>query len=537
MLLFLTFVLFITHAIAEVTILKATQYIYDQSPKLRIRGSGFDVDARDIILELNANGRAPLIINKDYLVTKDPDGDGLILKLLENRRWVDTSSRIPPIALVLFSVKFNRSNKNLIPDPIIIAQVLNTPTIRESTQPISQTSSELIITGTGLIGSQGVHFYFQPPLAEDIAYDHVLTKYPLQKNQIVLRLRNGYTWREVEGPLRIIGVDSGGGPVKVRGDEGVVIANIVRGNVVANQLVVDRTIDRQLIYADTPNLVITGFRFNPSGNSFRFENGLIGGGLNFTTVSTSDSRISLRLVHGSLWRKDLENLPGPLTVLAMNVGQGFVPVGPQNSDKGRDVALVFERPNIFPDDKSIYRTQTQEFHIKGTGFPAMLSSYKPMLKFYPPLTEGKDYALRVVNRTDLEVTLLDGKVWVPSSRGSKTSLYVIAINTRGDDTGWMTFDGDGVQVAQVVDDIGEGVRVTVKDIGNKESSVSEVAQDVESTVTASDLSPLTIKVYQSESQQKIEIIGKGFSKGVSFSFDSSLKAGINYEVDTISDTK
>eukprot|EP01040_Poterioochromonas_malhamensis_P015714 gene15714-17643_t len=141
MLLFLTVVLFITHAIAEVTILKATQYIYDQSPKLRIRGSGFDVDARDIILELYPNGQAPLIINKDYLVTKDSDGDGLILKLVGNRRWVYTSFRIPPIALILSSVRFRGNNKNLIPDPIIIAQILNTPTIRESTQPISQTSS------------------------------------------------------------------------------------------------------------------------------------------------------------------------------------------------------------------------------------------------------------------------------------------------------------------------------------------------------------------------------------------------------------
>lgn len=54
-----------------------------------------------------------------------------------------------------------------------------------------------------------------------------------------------------------------------------------------------------------------------------------------------------------------------------------------------------------------------------------------MLKLSPPLTEGVDYALRLVNRTDLEVTLLDGKAWSPLSRRHKISLFVTAINTRG----------------------------------------------------------------------------------------------------------
>eukprot|EP01040_Poterioochromonas_malhamensis_P000591 gene591-631_t len=512
MLLFFVVVLFITQVVAEVTVLKATQYIYDKSPKLRIRGSGFDVDEHDITLELNANGQPPLVADKDFLLTKDTDGDGLILKLLGNRRWADLSSRVPPVALVLSSVKFKGNNKNLIPDPIIIAQVLNTPTVRESAQTIFQSASnELRINGTGFIGSKAVNFYFQPPLVKEVAYEDV-TKYPLQKDQIVLRLRHGYTWREEEGPLSVIGVDTGGGPVKVRGDEGVVIGNVVENHEL-HQITVDSTVDQQLIYADEPNLVITGSGFNPVGNTLRFANGLLGGGLNFTTVSSSDSSISIRLVPGSFWRKNFENLPGALTLLAVNAGQGFVAVGPTNSGKGRDIAMVFERPNVFSDHKSIYRTQSHEFHIKGTGFPEMSTSYKPMLKFSPPLTEGVDYALRVVDRTDLEVTLLDGKAWAPPIGSSPTSLTVVAINTRGDDAGWVKFDGEGVHVAQVV-----------KDVGSEETGGVEVF-------------PMAVKVYQSALQQKIDIIGKGFGKGVSFTFDPVLKAGHDYEVDSTSDNK
>lgn len=71
---------------AEVTVLKATQYIYDKSPKLRIRGTGFDADDHNIVLDLGVNGQAPLTVDKDYMITKDADGDGIILKLLGNRK-------------------------------------------------------------------------------------------------------------------------------------------------------------------------------------------------------------------------------------------------------------------------------------------------------------------------------------------------------------------------------------------------------------------------------------------------------------------
>ena len=72
-------------ASAEITILKFVQTIYDRSPKLRIKGSGFDADEHSILLTLNAQGQPPLKLDKDFLITKDDDG--IILKLLSIRRW------------------------------------------------------------------------------------------------------------------------------------------------------------------------------------------------------------------------------------------------------------------------------------------------------------------------------------------------------------------------------------------------------------------------------------------------------------------
>lgn len=319
---------------------------------------------RDITLQVNADGQPPLVAKQDFILSKDPEGKGLTLKLLKDRQWADSDSLTPPVSLVLWSVKFKGSNRNLIPAPITIAHVLKIPTINESPQTIFPTSKELIINGTGFIGSNFVNFDFQPPLVKGVAYEDV-TKYP-QKDQIVLRLRRGYTWREDEGPLRIIGVDTGAGTVKMGGDEGVVIANIVP-NPELPRVIVHSTVGEQFIYADEVNVVIRGLGFNSLRNSLRFANDLTED-RDFTTVSTSDSMISLRIVPGALWRKDFENLPGPLTLLAVNVGNGFVPVYPNGFGKGSDIALVFERPDVFSGRKTIYRTQSHEFHIKGTGF-------------------------------------------------------------------------------------------------------------------------------------------------------------------------
>jgi hypothetical protein len=72
--------------LAEVTVFKSVQVIYDKSPKLRLKGSGFYANDHDIILELGAQNQPTLRVDTDYLITKDADGDGLILKLLGNRK-------------------------------------------------------------------------------------------------------------------------------------------------------------------------------------------------------------------------------------------------------------------------------------------------------------------------------------------------------------------------------------------------------------------------------------------------------------------
>ena len=71
---------------AEVTVVTKVQTIYDRTPKIRIKGTGFDANEDDIFLKLSAIGEDSLKKNEDYIIAKDEHGDGIILKLLGQRR-------------------------------------------------------------------------------------------------------------------------------------------------------------------------------------------------------------------------------------------------------------------------------------------------------------------------------------------------------------------------------------------------------------------------------------------------------------------
>lgn len=399
-----------------------------------------------------------------------------------------------------------RSNpkKNLLAEAVIVAQVLNTPTVQENKGILYTTASnELRINGTGFMGSKEVDFYFKPPLVKEVAYEDV-TEYPLRSDQITLRLRHGYSWRDDgPGPLYVIGVDLQGGAVRVNGEAGVLVAE-VQADLDLHGVTVETTSEEQLLYDDETNLLITGTGFNPIGNTLRWSNGLTGNGVNYTMVRSTENSISLRLNTGSHWRANFVNLPGVLTLLAVNAGEGFVAVGPTNAKKGRDIATIFERPAVYSCMNKVYRTHSHEFHFNGTGFPLLSSGYKPLFRFYPALKDS-DYTARVVSQQEVEVTLADGAAW----RSEPGPLQITHVNTRGDEAGWVALPGSGVHVA-------------------------EVLEDVDSATTGGvEIYPQAVKVYQSALQETVSIVGSGFSEGMSFVLDPPLQVGIDYSVEFV----
>lgn len=336
--------------------------------------------------------------------------------------------------------------KNLLLEPILVANVIPTPTVNANPNIIYATATnELRINGTGFVGMKKVDLFFSPPLFKEVSYE-VVSRFPLERDEIVLRIRHNYAWRDEPGSLSVVGIDTGGGPVKLNGVEGIRVAEVV-ANLEQHGVTIEAS-PETFIYNDETNLLITGTGLNPKGNVLRFSNNLLGKGVNYTTVATTETSIALRIATGSLWRRNVENLPGVLTLLAVNAGEGLVAVGPTNSGKGRDVATVFERPVIHSLNKKLFRSQSHELHIIGEGFPKVLG--KTQLRFSPPLTEDVDYTIKTISRTELEVTLVDMKEW----RSDDGPLQITEVNTRGDEAGWVKVGGaGGVHVAEVVGNV------------------------------------------------------------------------------------
>jgi hypothetical protein len=74
--------------LSEVTVLNKVQYIFDTSPKVKIRGAGFEAADHDTIVDIGVSGEPPLVVDKDFVVYKsEEDSDNIILNLLGNRRY------------------------------------------------------------------------------------------------------------------------------------------------------------------------------------------------------------------------------------------------------------------------------------------------------------------------------------------------------------------------------------------------------------------------------------------------------------------
>lgn len=344
---------------------------------------------------------------------------------------------------------------SLLREPVTIANVIPIPKIQPSDRVLFQTATEeFSVNGTGLLQAREVLLEFTPMLREGEDYE-IISRLPLAADSFALHLLKGRAWRATPGPLVLSSIDTGAGPVLLNGAEGLKIGEVRANGAIdegARPLYVEGTAAKQLLYHDDASLIITGRGFNPHGTALRFTNAITL--TQYTTVITTDTQIDLRLKHGQYWFTDLANLPSTLTVAAVDVGSGFVEMGGAYVGKGRDVATVYERPLVHYSGLEIHQTKTLTLTLAGSGFTSSGEDLEIM--FNPPLQKRTDYVISMVGRTSMQLTLVGGRRWTPdvvSTDGrSGRVLYVTAINTRGDDDGWVVLPGLGVQVAHVVDD-------------------------------------------------------------------------------------
>lgn len=481
--------------LAKISIVERPMMLYSTvSPKLRIQSedSAWTVPSNSLNLKFT-----PSLKPSQYNLTVVSD-TVLSLTLLPGKRWANPSTT-DGLTLYLTEITITGQAGNQLEDAVPVATVIPTPTIkRQDDYVIYKTgTSRLVINGTNF-RAKNMELMFDPNLKKDV--DYILSV--KSSSSMVLTRTSSTVWRDEPGPIKLRRINTGAGALRIDPSYGGITVAEVQADLGAHGVTVESTPDEKF-YQSTGRLVIIGEGFNQSTNKLRFSNGIRGQGVNYTTVTHTTSQLTLELKSGSKWRANPVNLPGPLVLLAVDAGAGFVPVGPTEAKKGRTVATIFEDPWIQKSTQTLYKTHSHQLWITGRGFTRQTFSTQIVLD--PPLTLGEDYSLVVYNRTKMLLSLFEGKSWA-SNEGP---LKVVSINTGA---GTFNFKNGPVTVAKVKSD----------------------AEDHPSGV---NVLRSTQMLYQTAAIRKLVITGSGFTDDTDLTFNPVIEKDIDYTQQFVDDTK
>mmetsp|Transcript_9513 Transcript_9513/g.30411 ORF Transcript_9513/g.30411 Transcript_9513/m.30411 type:complete len:918 (+) Transcript_9513:48-2801(+) len=474
-----------------VTVTERPSLVYSTvSPKLRLQGTGFRGDGSSLRLKF-----VPTIPEETYKIQVVSE-TVLSLNLVPGKSWpVGQGESGTTVYLTELRDEKLGGGENLLDDSIAVATVIETPQVMHGGDKVIYMSGtpKFNINGTGF-RAKSTDLAFDPPLEKDV--DYVL--WVRSPTFMQLTLKTGRKWRSDgdPGPLKLKRINTGAGELRIDARFGGVTVAEVQVDLGAHGVTVETTPETR-VYQSTPQLRIIGAGFNatPAANTLKWGNSLRGKGVNYTIAAASSSSLTLTLGEGSTWRANPGNLPGPLTLLAVNAGAGLVPVGPTELKKGRVVATVYENPGVDANPtKTVFQSHTHELWITGTGF--VRSSTK--LTFDPPLAFGQEYIMAVFNRTHLLVSLMDGSSWAPTPG----ILRVVAVDTGAGNVR----DFKPVPVAHVSadqDDHASGISVT---------------------------RTATQTLYQTLSSRSLLVTGSGFCEDPVVAFDPPLVLDTDYTI-------
>ncbi|CAN0294216.1 unnamed protein product [Pylaiella littoralis] len=290
--------------------------IYQSTNQIRIAGSGFE-DVTKVHFYEGLHEQEPT-----YAIS-DTKPDQLTLSLVEGSAWIKNPSSLP-VALLVGKIEASPGDVRFFDNVLSgqkVATVFENPSIQASNIKIRPGSThELTIYGTGFNKVVPPVLDFDPPLASPVNF-HVV-------NRTMIRLTLPATaadWTRAEpylGPLRIKGVDTGAGTVVF--DSPVMVTTVVP-NVGAHD-------EEMAQFISSTRIAIT--------KDYDHE----------------------RSPSSMAWRAE----PGPLKVVAIDIGAGLVKLNPE--DGGVVVATV--RPDVdVQNNESLYIYQsTNQVQVAGSGF-------------------------------------------------------------------------------------------------------------------------------------------------------------------------
>jgi len=74
--------------------------MYNQAPRLRIRASGFPADMKSVTLELSVPFEPSLVLYTDYVLSLDPDHEGIVLNLQSRLSMCNSRTRLMGVLYV-----------------------------------------------------------------------------------------------------------------------------------------------------------------------------------------------------------------------------------------------------------------------------------------------------------------------------------------------------------------------------------------------------------------------------------------------------
>mmetsp|Transcript_17583 Transcript_17583/g.60826 ORF Transcript_17583/g.60826 Transcript_17583/m.60826 type:complete len:1027 (-) Transcript_17583:210-3290(-) len=401
----------------DVEIIQRPTLLYSNiSPKLRIQGKGFGKNADEIKLPFTP----PLSKKGKPIYNISVTDTVLSLGLKKGESWPTSSSGSATLFLQSIIVD-KHGPQNQLESAVPVATVIEPPSVvRGEDKVIYMTGTpRFLINGTGFRDGTTT-LTFDPPLVRDV--DYVLAV--RSPTVLQLALKTGRKWRVdgEPGPLRLRRIDSGAGALRIDPKFGGVTVAEVQADLGGHGVSAVGN-PTMLIYQNTASVVVKGAGFDHANQvegfgapRMRWGNGLLGRGVNFTVSTFDDARVELVLKPGSLWRRNGANLPAPLTLLACDVGSGYVAIGATEAKKGIRVATVFESPAVTPQPlTSLFRTHSAQLWVTGVGFTRAGAAgglgAEMKLEFEPALRVGVDYTLTVFNRTHALVRLREGRAW------------------------------------------------------------------------------------------------------------------------------
>ncbi|KAG5177614.1 peptidase S1 and S6, chymotrypsin/Hap [Tribonema minus] len=414
------------------------KHIYQSTPTLEIDGVGFNPDGTQLRFANGLRGGGANYTASTVTPTR------MTLDLAPGSKWRGNVDNLPG-ALVLLAADagagFVALGATAVKSGRKVATVYEDPSVKASEVEIFRTHTHtLSIQGAGFNDEFSPVFKFEGDHLQPRKDYYVNV---VNRTHVDLMLTTDDAWAPAAGPLKVVSVDTGAGPVAL--EPPVTVAEVVDDTAEHPSGVTVTPSNTQVIYQSDAsreiNIAGTGFNSHPT---LVFDPPLKAG-TNYTVVAAVDTMITLRLQPGKKWRE----AAGPLMLMSIGAGAGPVPLG---GSKGIKVAFILADPTVKEENLRIYATHSKHFKFSGSGF---LQQFNPYLKPIVELAGVPADVFKVDSNwtpTSIQLLLNEGKSWAKLSGAETASLKVSKIDTGA---GLVTLPNGGVHVVTVHADSNE----------------------------------------------------------------------------------